>query len=124
MNHNSDFKYDLEIGQVGETMLNEILHDSTIEVKRDSWICKSGNIAVEYESRGKPSGIAKTQATHWCFIFSGDYNDEVMVLIETERLKRISRIFFKKGSVKSMGDNNTSKAVLIPVEKFINFTQI
>jgi hypothetical protein len=121
VNYNNDFKYDLKIGQVGETMLNEILHDSTIEVKRDSWIGRTGNIAVEYQSRGKPSGISTTKASHWCFIFSNEFNDEVMIIIETERLKRISRIFYKKGSIKSMGDNNTSKSVLIPSEKIINF---
>lgn len=121
MNYNNDFKYDLKIGQVGETMLNEILHDSTIEVKRDSWIGRTGNIAVEYQSRGKPSGISTTKASHWCFIFSNEFNDEVMIIIETERLKRISRIFYNKGNVKLMGDNNTSKSVLIPAEKIINF---
>jgi len=121
LNYNNDFKYDLKIGQVGETMLNEILHDSTIEVKRDSWIGRTGNIAVEYESRGKPSGISTTKASHWCFIFSNEFNDEVMIIIETNRLKRISRIFYNKGNVKLMGDNNTSKSVLIPAEKIINF---
>lgn len=121
MNYNNDFKYDLKIGQVGETMLNEILHDSTIEVKRDSWIGRTGNIAVEYQSRGKPSGISTTKASHWCFIFSNEFNDEVMIIIETNRLKRISRIFYNKGNVKLMGDNNTSKSVLIPAEKIINF---
>tara|TARA_R110000796_G_C14300511_1_gene405183 strand:+ start:83 stop:454 length:372 start_codon:yes stop_codon:yes gene_type:complete len=121
LNYNNDFKYDLKIGQVGETMLNEILHDSTIEVKRDSWIGRTGNIAVEYQSRGKPSGISTTKASHWCFIFSNEFNDEVMIIIETNRLKRISRIFYNKGNVKLMGDNNTSKSVLIPAEKIINF---
>lgn len=121
MNYNNDFKYDLKIGQVGETMLNEILHDSTIEVKRDSWIGRTGNIAVEYQSRGKPSGISTTKASHWCFIFSNEFNDEVMIIIETNRLKRISRIFYNKGNVKLMGDNNTSKSVIIPAEKIINF---
>ncbi len=121
MNYNNDFKYDLKIGQVGETMLNEILHDSTIEVKRDSWIGRTGNIAVEYQSRGKPSGISTTKASHWCFIFSNEFNDEVMIIIETNRLKRISRIFYNKGNIKLMGDNNTSKSVLIPAEKIINF---
>tara|TARA_R110000737_G_C14590223_1_gene487376 strand:+ start:78 stop:449 length:372 start_codon:yes stop_codon:yes gene_type:complete len=121
LNYNNDFKYDLKIGQVGETMLNEILHDSTIEVKRDSWIGRTGNIAVEYQSRGKPSGISTTKASHWCFIFSNEFNDEVMIIIETNRLKRISRIFYNKGNVKLMGDNNTSKSVIIPAEKIINF---
>ena len=121
MNYNSDFKYDLEVGKVGEVMLSEILSDSTIEVKRDFWVGRTGNLAIEFESRGKPSGIATTKASHWCFIFSKEFNDELMIIIDTDRLKRISRIYYEKGSVKSMGDDNTSRAVLIPVKKMINF---
>ena len=33
MNFNSDFKYDLELGQLGEKYLNEILSNKKIEVK-------------------------------------------------------------------------------------------
>lgn len=122
MNHNSDFKYDLKIGQVGETMLNEILHDSTIEVKRDSWIGRTGNIAVEYESREQAIRHSNYQGYSLVFHILKEFNDEVMLLIETERLKRISRVFYAKGCVKEMGDNNTSKAILIPAKKIITFT--
>ena len=119
MNYNNDFKHDLEVGQVGEQLLGSILSSKTIEVKRDSWICKSGNIAIEYESRGKPSGIATSEATYWAIIFSGEYNDEMILIIEIERLKKIARQYFLKGKTKAMGDNNTSKAVLIPIKELM-----
>ena len=122
MEYSNDFKYDLKIGQVGEKMLGQILNSSKIEVKRDSWICKSGNIAIEYESRGKPSGISTTQADWWCFIVSGKLNDKIMLLIETEKLKEIARKYYSNNWVKSMGDNNTSKAVLIPFKEIIKIT--
>ena len=121
MEHCNDFRYDLKIGQVGEDMLASILNNKTIEVKRDSWIYKSGNIAIEYESRGKKSGIAKSEAEYWCIIFSGGYNDELMVIVKASRLKEICRKYYKLGKVMSVGDNNTSRVVLIPLNEFMNY---
>jgi len=121
MEYCNDFRYDLKVGQIGEELLHSILHSKTIEVKRDSWIYKSGNIAIEFESRKKPSGISKSEADYWCFIFSGGYNDEIMVLIKSNRLKDICRKYYKLGKIKSMGDNNTSKAVLIPVTEILKY---
>ena len=121
MKYNNDFKYDLKVGQVGEQLLNEILTLKTIEVKRDSWIYKSGNIAIEYESRNKPSGIAKSQADYWAIIFSGDYKDELILIIKENRLKEICREYYKKGNIKTMGDNNTSKAILIPITEILKW---
>ncbi len=81
MNYNSDFKYDLEIGQKYETMLGELL-GQTIEVKRDFKALETKNIFVEYESRGKRSGISTTLATYWCYWLS-DYH---LIIIETDKL--------------------------------------
>lgn len=119
MNYCNDFKYDLEIGKIGEKLLNDILTLKKIEVKRDSWIYKSGNIAIEYESRNKPSGIAKSQADYWAIIFSGGYQDEIILIIEQNRLKKICRKYYLKGNIKCMGDDNTSKAVLIPIKEIL-----
>ena len=85
MDYCNNFRYDLKVGQVGEKLLNDILTLKTIEVKRDSWIYKSGNIAIEFESRSKPSGIAKSEAEYWAIIFSGDYKDEIILIIKIER---------------------------------------
>ena len=122
MEYCNDFKYDLKVGQIGEQLLNDIFTLKTIEVKRDSWIYKSGNIAIEYESRNKPSGIAKSEADYWAIIFSGDYKDEIILIIKANRLKEICRKYYKKGNIKSMGDNNTSKAILIPITEILKWT--
>tara|TARA_R110002110_G_scaffold98594_5_gene252270 strand:+ start:6827 stop:7198 length:372 start_codon:yes stop_codon:yes gene_type:complete len=121
MNFNNDFKYDLEIGLEGERIVDDLFKNKRIEVKRDSWIGRSGNIAVEYESRGKPSGIAKTQADYWLFIFSKEYEDKVMLIVETNKLKKVARNYYNKGSIKAMGDFNTSYSVLIPIKDINSF---
>ena len=40
-------------------------------------------------------------------------------MIEANKLKEIARIYYKKGSIKQMGDDNTSKAVLIPLKELL-----
>lgn len=47
MDYNSDFRYDLKIGNEGERIVDEIFKDKKLEVKRDSWVGRSGNIAIE-----------------------------------------------------------------------------
>ncbi len=121
MNFNNDFRYDLEVGKEGERIIDSLFKDKLLEVKRDSWVAKSGNIAIEYESRGKPSGIATTEADYWVIIFSGDYKDKVIYIFETERLKQIARRYYVDGNTKAMGDNNSSMAVLIPIKEISNF---
>ena len=58
----TNFDYDLVIGQKGEKLVDHIFKNATVEVKRDFWTGTTGNIAVEFESRGKPSGISKTKS--------------------------------------------------------------
>ena len=52
------FDIDLEYGKVREQLVADMLQNKKIEVKseRDVWQ-KTGNIAIEYECYGKPSGI-------------------------------------------------------------------
>jgi hypothetical protein len=83
MEHNSDFRYDLEIGKEFETQLFEVL-GKRIEVKRDFKCLDTGNIFVEYESRGHSSGISTTQAEYWCYWLSDDH----CILIKTDTLKQ------------------------------------
>ena len=114
MNFNNDFRYDLEVGKEGERIVDSLFKDKLVEVKRDSWVSRSGNIAIEYESRGKPSGIATTKADYWIIIFSGEYQDKVMWVFETQLLKKVSREYFKKSNVKKVvfDDNEIKKLIL------------
>lgn len=121
MKHNNNFEYDLEFGQEGEDIIADIFENKKIEVKRDNWVGRTGNVAIEYKSRGKPSGIATTQADYWIIMFSREYQDKFMFIIETQRLKEVTKKYFNKGSIKKMGDSNTSSAVLIPIKEINNF---
>ena len=60
------FDLDLQYGKIREQMVATMLQDKKIEVKseRDMWQ-RTGNIAVEYESYGKPSGIKATESDYW-----------------------------------------------------------
>ena len=73
----SDFDADLKFGKEHEEKAKAMLFDqrSTFEFKteRDYWY-KTGNMAVEVECYGKPSGINVTKAKYWCvnFVYNGE----------------------------------------------------
>ena len=112
MEYCSNFKYDLKVGQVAEKQVAELLQDKKIEVKRDLKAKTTGNLYIEYESRGKPSGISRSEADYWCFAF-----ENLFIFISTEKLKEI--IEPMKGSTmdKRGGDKNSSKGILLPLER-------
>ncbi len=112
MNYNNDFKYDLKVGQAKEKELGEIFNSKTIEVKFDLQALKTNNVYVEYESRGKPSGISKSIADYYCFCFGSTFH-----LIETSILKDRCREYLNTNRDKKGGDSNTSKGILLPITK-------
>mgnify|MGYP003636664967 FL=1 len=75
----TNFDYDLVIGQKGEKLVDHIFKNATVEVKRDFWTGTTGNIAVEFESRGKPSGISKTKSDYYAFVLAEQFRDEVII---------------------------------------------
>ena len=114
MNYNSDFRFDLEVGQEAEQKLGLILN-AKIEVKRDLLAHKTGNVYIEYESRGKPSGISTTEADYYCIVIK----DKSYILISTKDLKELCRKYLNTDRDKRGGDNNTSKGILLPTKELI-----
>lgn len=115
MNYNSDFKYDLKVGQMAELELGKILTGATIEVKSDLQAKSTGNVFIEYHSRGKASGIATTESDFYALhIEEGTY-----ILIETEKLKEICRKYKNTERDVMGGDNNTSKGILLPLTDLV-----
>jgi hypothetical protein len=115
MNFNSDFKYDLQLGQLGEKYLNHILAYKKIEVKTDLQFKDTGNIYIEYESRNKPSGIASTQSDWYAIVLS----KEKIILITTDKLKDLCRKYIGTEYDKRGGDKNTSKGICIPIKEIL-----
>jgi|TARA_R100000482_G_scaffold34623_1_gene11336 hypothetical protein len=132
MDYNSDFKYDLALGQLGEGWVGQMLSSKTIEVKFDFACYRTGNFYIEYESRGNPSGIATTQADYWMLIASTERGvaiktelkpidkEDILfsILISTERLKEMCRTRYYRKDV-SGGDNNTSRGILIKAKELL-----
>jgi hypothetical protein len=56
-----------------------ILHtangDITYEIKTDKMTYNTGNFAIEYSCRNKPSGISATKAKYWVYIEIIDYDE-------------------------------------------------
>lgn len=114
MNYNNDFKYDLKVGQVKEEELGKILSSSTIEVKHDLKALSTGNVYVEYFSRGKKSGISTSESDYYCFAFGDTFH-----LITTSSLKEKCRKYIGTSRDKVGGDLNTSKGILLPLKELM-----
>jgi len=119
MEHCNTFEYDLKIGNLFENKLENILNNAKLEVKTDFKALRTGNIFLEYESRGKKSGILKSKADFYVFIFSMQY----IIMIEKETLINIAREVYRVDGFVRGGDNKTSKGVLIPIRKIQNYVK-
>ena len=115
MEFNSDFKYDLKVGQLQEKWLAELLQSKKIEVKRDFKASQTGRVFVEFFCRGKPSGIDTTEAEYWAFILDG----ETVVLLPTEKMKALVEEAKQSGKVVSGGDSNMSQGALVKLERLL-----
>lgn len=114
MNFNSDFKYDLEVGQVAEKELARLL-GKRIEVKNDQKAHITGNVFIEYESRGKKSGIATSEAEYYCIVVRGDR----FIILPSKQLKQICRKYIGTKRDVLGGDSNTSKGILLPLKDLL-----
>jgi len=114
------FDIDLAYGEVREQMVADMLTDKKIEVKseRDLWV-KTGNIAIEYESWGKPSGIAATEADYWFHNLCIGERTFATIVFDVPSLKQIIDNLDYKRSV-SGGDNYASKMYLLNLQKLFS----
>jgi len=117
MKFNSDFRYDLELGEMAETDFHKMLSQKKIEVKYDRKTKMTGNVFIEFQSRNKLSGISTTQADFWVYYI----DDNFCITISTKILKEKMKDLLAKGKAKKIkgGDNNTSVGLLIKVEDLI-----
>lgn len=106
-NHDYRFDIQLERGVDAETELSKILLDDKIEVKRDAY--DNGYIVIEYECRGKPSGIATTEAKYYALRM----HNGTIHIVPTERIRFF--INHPLAESKSGGDDNASRMKRIPI---------
>ena len=120
LNKNSKFDIDLKYGQLREKKVHDIFSNKKIEVKTErDWWFKTGNIALEYECNGKPSGINATESDYWIQILAKGNKNHCMVVFEVKELKKIVKKY-KEQYTRMVGDRNASKCVILPIRKLFD----
>ena len=61
---NPHFDLCLEFGEKYENEFQKIVENKQLEIKTDKICQRTGNVFVEFESRGKDSGLATTTASY------------------------------------------------------------
>ena len=116
---NSKFDIDLAKGQEMEETCKKYMEGDMVEVKSERHIWElTGNHFVEYESYGKPSGIAATESHWWALMLIDE--DEVprcTYVVRVEQLKELARKYINTDRDVVGGDDNKSRGVLVPIKE-------
>lgn len=90
----------------------------TVEIKCDRACKTTGNVFVEFEDRGKPSGIMTTGSKYYVFtLYKADRKHQTHVMIPTSRLKKL----MKKYPIKKGGDNWEARGHIIPAQDLLTY---
>ncbi len=119
-NNNSDFDVDLKFGNKHEKKIGKLLglKADEIEVKTErDWWDKTGNICIEIERRGKPTGLSITKAKVWVHVLAKGNTQYLRLIIDVPKLKKLTNKF--KDNWKMVGDRKETKAIMIPFKKII-----
>ncbi len=114
------FDIDLNYGEVREKQVADMLQNKKIEVKseRDMWQ-RTGNIAVEYESYGKPSGIKATESDYWFHNLCIGNETYATLVFRTDVLRSIIDSLDYTKTVRG-GDHNASAMYLLNIQKLFS----
>ena len=121
LNDNSDFDLDLKFGKTHERKIAKLfgIKEEQIEVKTErDWWAKTGNLCIEVERRGKPTGISITKAKIWIHVLSKGNKQMLRLVFDVPVLKKIVKKY--KNNWKMVGDRKETKAVMIKFKDILN----
>ena len=113
------FDVDLEFGQQWEKHIDEMFSGAkTCEIKteRDRW-ASTGNICIEIESYGKPSGLTSTEAELWVHNLVKDGQLCCSLVFNTDKLRAVMEDM--KPYTVMGGDHKASKMHLVNIQKLL-----
>ena len=109
------FTKDLSYGKKHEKLVMKSLEN--FELKTDRMAHKTGNVYVEFKSRGKDSGITTSKSDTWIFkIPNGRDTHLFSIHIPLTRLRKLVSKDYK---VVPGGDKLTSRGYLVPLTDLI-----
>ena len=124
--YNHDNKFDIQLSNslIDERRLGEIFTArkiEKIELKSESYQWEqTGNICIEYRQRGKPSGIAVTEADYWVHELKRDGHTLCYLMFPIERMRELARAAYKQGRYRTGGgDGGQFDNVIIPLSEIL-----
>lgn len=94
---NADHRWDVKYG------------DLTFECKADAMTSSTGNVCIEYEWRGNPSGITTSEAKYYAVLANGLWHIAFTDVV---------RYYMEDYPVTTCGDSRMGRAYLIPLPAF------
>jgi hypothetical protein len=128
LKYNSDNKFDADLnyGRFHEKKFFETINlpISKVEIKAErNWWDKTGNILVEVERNGKPTGISVTKSKLWVICFTKAKRQYFSIIFKTRDLKKLTHKY--KDNFRWCGDGKQTKGILIPFKAIIHdITQV
>ena len=121
--YNNDSKWDIDLsfGNKHEKQIGKLLtlNKDEIEVKAErDWWARTGNLCIEIERRGKPSGLSITKAKIWVHVLTKGDKQMMRLIINVPILKKLTKQF--KDNWKMVGDRKETKAIMIPWKEIMN----
>jgi len=109
--YNPQFDIDLRYGKECERLVAKML-TGFHEVKSDRKALTTGNLFVEFESKGNPSGINTTTADWWTF----HLDDGMYFILSQDKLRELCT----GAKVVNGGDQMSSRGYLLPLKRIFN----
>jgi len=112
------FDLDLRAGELREDAFGWVLQSKgvpLIECKADRRCRQTGNLFIEIEQRGRPSGLA-TSKSH---VYAFEYLPWCWLVVDTRFLRATTEHFLLKRGTVMGGDFNRYRGVLVPIEALV-----
>ena len=112
--------YRFKIWQTHEKKIGKLLglKAEEIEVKTErNWWDSTGNICIEIERRGKPTGLTTTKAKVWVHVLAKGNKQFLRLVIDVPVLKKLTAKY--KDNWKMVGNRRETKGIMIPFGKII-----
>jgi hypothetical protein len=121
------FDLQLDLSFINERELADVFewHKITkLELKSESWLWEqTGNICIEFEHDGKPSGIAATESDYWVHELKRDGETLVYLMFPDKRIRQLARDAYRRDKLRNRkqdgGDGGRAKSVLIRLKDIL-----
>ncbi len=114
-----NWENDLAFGESGEQRVIETLRslgNGKVEVKTDRRAEQTGNVYIEYECNGCPSGLKTSDADWWAFVLGNR-----VVFIPSQELRELANHYAQMPARRKeqTRGTHTTKGIVIPIERLV-----